>query len=78
MVKKLKGASSFAFLKRFKGHVPHLWGKKKHFEEVTSEEQFEQVIRYIQQNPQKDGIPPEGRILSQLRLQYLETSGNHE
>ena len=74
IVKKLKGASAREFLKKFQSHVPHLWGKKKHFEDVTSEEQFETVIRYIQENPEKDGISSEGRILSQLRIDYLKNS----
>ena len=78
IVKKLKGASAHAFLKRFKGHVPHLWGKKKHHTDITSEEQFEELIRYIQENPNKDDISPEGRILSDLRMDYLKSSHNHE
>ena len=78
IVKKLKGASARTFLKRFQGHVPHLWGKKKHFEEVTSEEQFEEVIRYIQENPRKDGISSKGRILSDLRMDCLQNSSLHE
>ena len=78
IVKKLKGASARVFLKRFQGHVPHLWGKKKHFEEVTSEEQFREAIRYIQGNPRKDGISSEGRILSDMRMDYLQNLLLHE
>lgn len=78
IVKKLKGVSARKFLMRFNGHVPHLWGKKKHYTDVTSKEQFEEVIRYIQENPGKDGISPKGRILSELRMEYLKCQHDGE
>ena len=78
IVKKLKGASARAFLMRFQGHAPHLWGKKKHYTDVTSEAQFEETIRYIQENPKKDGISPEGRILSDLRMNYVQCPHDDE
>ncbi|MBI1812790.1 leucine--tRNA ligase [Candidatus Peregrinibacteria bacterium] len=69
IVKKLKGASAREFLMAFHGDPPHLWGEGMHFEEVSSLEQFQVTIRYIQQNPEEASLPDAGRILSKLPRQ---------
>ncbi len=68
IVKKLKGASARWFLSTMKTDDGHLWGEKKHFEDVLSQEQFDAALRYIQKNPAADGLDDDGRILSQLPL----------
>lgn len=70
IVKKLKGASAREFLKKHLYYESHLWGQKMHFEEVDSAEQFEKVILYIRENPVKQGITNENRLLSLLPISF--------
>jgi putative transposase len=66
IVKNLKGASARYFLQETKSTDGRLWGNKKHFEEITSPQQFVSVTRYIQENPIRAKISPERRVLSSL------------
>ena len=66
IVKKIKGASAREYLKKYKGEESHLWGEGNHHENVDSEEQFQNVIQYIRNNPKEAGLDSEGRILSHL------------
>ncbi|MBI3618440.1 leucine--tRNA ligase [Candidatus Peregrinibacteria bacterium] len=69
IVKKLKGASACEFLKAFHADVAHLWGEGMHFEEVSSLDQLQTTMRYIQENPATASISDAGRILSVLPRQ---------
>jgi leucyl-tRNA synthetase len=66
ITKKLKRASSRLFRKSYSFVDKALWGQKKHFEDVTSDDQFTSVLQYIQQNPKEARIDELGRILSAL------------
>ena len=76
IVKKLKGASAREFLKRFKDYSGSLWGVDKHYEDIKNSEQFDVTLRYIQRNPEQGRVDPDGRILSELRKEYLRQSTN--
>ncbi|MBI2636443.1 leucine--tRNA ligase [Candidatus Peregrinibacteria bacterium] len=66
IVKKLKGASAREFLKNTGGGS--LWGEGVHHENVDTQQNFDAVIHYIRNNPPKDSIPVDGRVLSSLPL----------
>ena len=70
IVKKLKGASAREFLQRFDFEDAHLWGQKKHYEDVNTVEQFEKIFEYIRNNPMKSGISSACRLLSELPISF--------
>jgi len=67
IVRKLKGGSAHDYNKQY-NQEGAFWARGKHFEDISSEEQFRSTLNYIQQNPSKENIETEGRILSQLPL----------
>jgi len=67
IMRKLKGGSAHDFNKQYNRQGP-VWAKGSHFEEVENIEQFESVIKYIQQNPKGSNVQEHGRILSKLPI----------
>ena len=70
IVKNLKGASARYYLASIKNKSGKLWGRKKHYEDITSENHFQQVLRDIRENPKKSGLSPKERILSSLTADF--------
>ncbi|MEI8230617.1 MAG: class I tRNA ligase family protein [Candidatus Peregrinibacteria bacterium] len=70
VAKKLKGASSRQYWKSQGADGGHLWAEGGHFVDVESVEQFQSVVRYLQENPIKASIPSSGRILSSQPISF--------
>ena len=70
IMKNFKGASSFYFRKHTNDKTGALWARKKHYKDVTSSKQFINTVKYIHQNPLKEHISQEGRILSLLTADF--------
>ena len=72
IIKKLKGASARKFLMTTENtngsKSAGLWGEGAHHENIDSVDQFYTILHYIRKNPERAGIDPHDRLLSDLPL----------
>ena len=65
IIKDLKGVSS----RLYERSKWHLWAKGFEYEKIKNKKSFDNFLKYLQEkNPAKEGLSPEGRILSLLSL----------